>query len=70
VSKAFDSLSLSLDQPPDPSTLTTPDTRKEAYICWAITYYVYSVIAHIRTVLHGLIAPGVDSKRFAPTRTP
>ena len=55
VSKAFDSLSLSLDPPPDPSTLTTPDTRKEAYIRWAITYYVYSVIAHIRTMLHGLI---------------
>lgn len=55
VSKAFDSLSLSLDQPPDPRTLKSQDDAKEAYIRWAVTYYVYSVIAHIRTVLRGLI---------------
>ena len=55
VSKGFDSLDLSLSQPPDPRTLNTPDERKEAYIRWAVTYYVYSVIAHIRTVLRGLI---------------
>jgi len=55
VSKCFDGLTLSLGQPPDPRTLKTPDERKEVYIRWAITYYVYSVIAHIRTVLRGLI---------------
>lgn len=55
MSKGLDSLNLTLKQPPDPRTLKTPDTRKEAYISWAVTYYVYSVIAHIRTVLHGLI---------------
>jgi hypothetical protein len=55
VSTGFDSLSLSLSQPPDPRTLNTPDERKEAYIHWAVTYYVYSVVAHIRTVLRGLI---------------
>jgi hypothetical protein len=54
VSKGFDGLVLSLRQPPDPRTLKTPDERKEAYIRWAITYYVYSVIAHIRIVLRGL----------------
>ena len=56
VNKGLDSLHLSLGLPPDPSTLGTPDERKETYIHWAITYYVYSVIAHVRTVLHGLIA--------------
>jgi hypothetical protein len=55
VSKGLDSLALSLGQPPNPTTLKTPDERKEAYIRWAITYYAYSVIAHIRTVLRGLI---------------
>jgi hypothetical protein len=55
VSKGLDSLTLTLGQPPDQRTLKTPDERKEAYIRWAITYYVYSVIAHIRTVLRGLI---------------
>jgi hypothetical protein len=55
VSKRFDSLNLSLSQLPDPRTLKTPGERKEAYIRWAVTYYVYSVIAHIRTVLRGLI---------------
>jgi len=55
VNKSFDALTLSLGQPPDPRTLKTPDERKEVYIRWAITYYVYSVIAHIRTVLRGLI---------------
>jgi len=55
VSTGFDSLALSLDQPPDPRTLKTPDEAKEAYIRWAIVYYVYSVIAHIRTVLRGVI---------------
>jgi len=55
VSKGFDSLNLSLSQPPDPRTLNTQDERKEAYIRWAVTSYVYSVIAHIRTVLRGLI---------------
>ena len=32
-----------------------PMQWKEAYIHWAITHYVYSVIAHIRTVLRGVI---------------
>lgn len=55
VSKGFDSLALSLGQPPHPRTLKTQDEGKESYIRWAIAYYVYSVIAHIRTVLHGVI---------------
>ena len=55
VSKGLNGLALSLDQPPDPRTLKSQDEGKEAYIRWAITYYVYSVIAHIRTVLRGLI---------------
>ena len=53
VSKEFDSLALSLDPPP--RRAQSSDEGKEAYIRWAITYYVYSVIAHIRTVLHGVI---------------
>jgi len=55
VSKGLDSLALSLGHAPDPKTLKTPDERKAAYIRWAITLYVYSVVAHIRTVLRGLI---------------
>jgi hypothetical protein len=55
VSKGLDSLTLSLSQPPDPRTLKTPEECKEAYIRWAIAYYVYSVIAHIRVVLRGVI---------------
>jgi len=54
VSKGLDGLDLSLNQPPDPRTLDTPNKRKEAYIRWGITYYAYSVIAHIRTALRGL----------------
>jgi hypothetical protein len=65
VSKAFDSLSLSLDQPPHPRTLKSQDDAKEAYIRWAVTYYVYSVIAHIRTVLRGLIV--LADSRNIPT---
>ena len=41
VSKGFDSLALSLDQPPDPRTLKSQDDAKEVYIRWAVTYYVY-----------------------------
>jgi len=66
VSKGFDSLNLSLSQPPDPRTLKTPDERKEAYIHWAVTYYVYSVIAHIRTVLRGVIAHLFQTPRACP----
>jgi hypothetical protein len=55
VSKGLDGLTLSLSQPPDPRTLKTPDERKDAYIRWAISYYVYSVIAHVRTIMRGLI---------------
>jgi hypothetical protein len=55
VSKGLDGLTLVLSQPPDPRTLKTPDERKGAYIRWAVSYYVYSVIAHIRVVLRGVI---------------
>jgi hypothetical protein len=40
---------------PDPSRLSATDDPKEVYILWAIQYYVYSVIAHVRTVLRGLV---------------
>jgi hypothetical protein len=53
VSKSFDSLVLSLAPPPIRGE--SQDEGKEAYILWAITYYVYSVVAHVRTVLRGLI---------------
>lgn len=56
VSEGLDSLTLSLSPLPDPRTLDSQDARKETYIRWAVTYYVYSVIAHVRTVLRGLIA--------------
>jgi len=55
VNKGLESIALALGPAPDPRTFKTPDERKEAYICWAVNYYVYSVIAHIRTVLRGLI---------------
>lgn len=53
VGKAFDSLALSLDPPPTKGK--SQDEGKDACIRWGITYYVYSVIAHVRVVLRGLI---------------
>jgi len=40
---------------PDAREIVTTDDRKEALILWGINFYVYSVIAHVRTVLRGLI---------------
>jgi hypothetical protein len=56
VSRGFDEMTLTLAPCADPRTFSTADERKHAYIRWAVSYYVYAVIAHIRTVLHGLIA--------------
>jgi hypothetical protein len=55
VSRGLDEMTLTLAPCADPRNFRTPDEGKEAYIRWAVSYYVYAVIAHIRTVLHGLI---------------
>jgi hypothetical protein len=56
VSRGLDEMALMLAPRADPRTFPTADEGKHAYIRREVSYYVYAVIAHIRTVLHGLIA--------------
>lgn len=54
VNKGLQGITLTLP-PPNLANAVTPESRKETWVSWAINYYVYSVIAHIRTVLRGII---------------
>jgi len=40
---------------PDVSKLSSEDDRTEALILWGVGFYAYSVIAHLRVVLRGLV---------------
>jgi hypothetical protein len=66
VSEALDAIALPTLTQPDLTGLTTEDARSEALTAWGIRFYVYSVIAHLRSVLRGLRAVAT-TENFPPT---